>query len=41
VASIEPKLATPNGIKYGELSPWLVAAIQQLKAEIDALKAAK
>jgi hypothetical protein len=38
VASVEPRLATDTGVKYGELSPIWAGAIQALKNEIDDLR---
>jgi hypothetical protein len=48
VATVDPFLvtfeddgATPHAVKYNEMAPLFAAAIQQLKAEIDAIKAAR
>ena len=44
IKTLEPDVTTPDAIEYytaaySKLIPWLVQAIQELKAEIDALKA--
>lgn len=39
VASIEPRLATDTGVKYGEMNPIWAGAIQALKSDYDDLRA--